>query len=294
MGILDSFVLSSPAKINLFLHITGRRPDGYHELQTIFQILDLCDSLSFKLIKDSQEIRVECPGLDVVQSENLVYRAAKILQKTGNSAQGVSIFIEKRIPTGAGLGGGSSDAATALHGLNYLWQCGLSRVELADIGRGLGADVPVFIHGKTSWGEGIGEKLTPIELLPQHYLVLNPSCHVSSAEIFSHPDLTRDSSQSKIARFLEEGSPFDHGRNDCEAVVSALYPEVSEAILWLSKWGAARMTGTGSCIFLSIPTLEKGREILSQVPAKWSAFITKGTRTSALIEELDHLGQSLT
>lgn len=291
MGVLDRLVLPSPAKINLFLHITGRRPDGYHEIQTIFQILEFADSLSFELIKGTDEIVVECPGLDLVESENLVYQAARMLQQLASPGKGARIFVEKLIATGAGLGGGSSNAATALLGLNYLWQSGLSTEHLAKIGRQLGADVPVFIHGETAWGEGIGEKLTPIELPPQSYLILNPGCHVATAEIFSHPDLTRDSSKSKIARFLEQVASFDLARNDCEAVVSTLYPEVSEAILWLSKWGAARMTGTGSCIFLSIPTLEKGREILSQVPAKWSAFITRGTQTSALIEELDQISQ---
>jgi 4-diphosphocytidyl-2-C-methyl-D-erythritol kinase len=286
MTVLNQFVLPSPAKINLFLHITGRRADGYHDLQTVFQILEFADSLSFELIPNSSDIFVECPGLELIESENLVYRAAKLLQNNSRKRQGVRIYVEKQIPTGAGLGGGSSNAATALCGLNYLWRRGLSVEELGRIGSELGADVPIFIKGETAWGEGIGEELTPIKLAPQRYLILNPGCHVATAEIFSHPDLTRDSSKSKIARFLEQGPTFDFGRNDCESVVCTLYPEVSEAILWLSKWGAVRMTGTGSCIFMSIPTLESGREILSQVPKKWSAFITKGTQTSALTEEL--------
>lgn len=287
MGLLTHLTLPCPAKINLFLHITGRRSDGYHNLQTVFQLLELSDQMTFELLPAGKEISVNCAGLDIPQEANLAYQAAALLQAESHSPHGVKLDISKAIPDGGGLGGGSSNAATTLHGLNLLWQCGLSVQELMELGRNLGADVPVFVAGQTAWGEGVGDKLTPIKLPPQRYLILNPGCRVSTREIFSHPDLTRDSSTRTIARFLRQGLFSTSCRNDCEAVVCGLYPEVSEALGWLSQWGAAKMTGTGSCIFLPIPTIEKGEAILSQVPAKWSALITAGTQHSALLNRLD-------
>ncbi len=289
MGVLTQFSLPAPAKINLFLSITGRRDDGYHELQTVFQFLELSDILKFELVPDSGEITVLCPGLDIPVEDNLVFRAATLLQQASGCSHGAIVTIQKFIPDGGGLGGGSSDAATTLHGLNLLWRSGFGVEKLVAVGQSIGADVPVFIEGVTAWGEGIGDKLTPIELPAQKYLVLSPGCHVSTAEIFSHPDLTRDSSTSTIARFLQQGQPFNQVKNDCESVVCDLYPEVREALGWLSKWGAAKMTGTGACVYLNIPTEEFGREILSQVPAKWSAFITLGTQKSVLARALDQM-----
>jgi len=292
MGVLTRFSLPAPAKINLFLRITGRREDGYHELQTVFQLLELSDTLGFELVPDSTKIEVVCLGLlDIPTEENLVTRAARMLQQASGSPHGATITLEKSIPDGGGLGGGSSDAATTLCGLNLLWGCGFSTERLAAIGQSLGADVPVFVWGETAWGEGTGDTLTPLELPAQRYLILNPGCHVSTAEIFSNPDLTRDSSTSTIALFLQQGPPYSQDRNDCESVVCDLYPEVCEALGWLSKWGAAKMTGTGSCVFLNIPTEETGREILSQVPTKWSAFVALGTQKSVLAEALSQMRQ---
>ena len=289
MGVLTQFSLPAPAKINLFLRITGRRQDGYHELQTVFQFIEYSDILKFELALDSREITVLCPGLELPAEDNLVFRAATLLQQASGSRRGAIVTIDKYIPDGGGLGGGSSDAATTLHGLNLLWRCGFPIERLVAIGQPLGADLPVFIEGLTAWGEGIGDRLTPIDLPEQKYLILSPGCRVSTSEIFSHPNLTRDSSTSTIARFLQQGSPYNQGENDCESVVCDLYPEVLEALGWLSKWGAAKMTGTGSCVFLNIPTEDFGRKILSQVPAKWSAFISMGTQKSVLIRALDRL-----
>lgn len=287
MGILTHLTLPSPAKINLFLHITGRQGNGYHNLQTLFQLLELSDELTFELLPNDKKISVTCPGLDIPEKDNLAYRAALMLQRESGCDHGVVLGIRKSIPDGGGLGGGSSNAATTLHGLNLLWGCGFSAQKLAGLGLRLGADVPVFIAGQTAWGEGIGEQLTPVHLPSQIYLILNPGCHISTQEIFSHPDLTRDSSTRTIARFLEQASPFSWGKNDCQSVVCSLYSEVSEALGWLSQWGAAKMTGTGSCIFLPIPREEIGWEIQSQVPARWSVFVTAGTQKSALLRILD-------
>lgn len=287
MGVLTHLTLPSPAKINLFLHITGRRSNGYHNLQTLFQFVDLSDELTFELLPDSNRISVTCPGLDLAEKDNLAYRAAVMLQRESDCPHGVMLNIEKIIPDGGGLGGGSSNAATTLHGLNLLWGCGLSIKKLAELGLRLGADVPVFVAGETAWADGIGEKLTPVNLPPQTYLILNPGCHVSTQKIFSHPDLTRDSTPRTIARFLEQGPPYTRGKNDCASVVCSLYPEVSEALGWLSRWGTAKMSGTGCCIFLPIPTVENGQEILSQIPARWSGFVTAGTQRSALMSRLD-------
>ena len=289
MGVLTQFSLPAPAKINLFLSITGRRRDGYHELQTVFQLLELSDILKFDLAPDEGEITVLCPGLDIPVEDNLIFRAATLLQQASGCPHGATVTVQKLIPDGGGLGGGSSDAATTLHGLNLLWRCGFPIEKLVAIGRSLGADVPLFIKGATAWGEGIGDRLTSIELPAQEYLILSPGCRISTAEIFSHPDLTRDSSTSTIARFLRQGPPYNQGKNDCESVVCELYPEVFEALGWLSKWGAAKMTGTGSCIFLSIPTEAFGREILAQVPAKWSAIVSMGTQQSVLVGALDQM-----
>ncbi len=286
MGILKSITLPSPAKINLFLKIVGRRRDGYHELQTVFQLLSLSDTLHFRCKTETSEITLNCQDLDIPAADNLVYKAATLLQRESAVAQGVHVDIEKVIPDGGGLGGGSSNAATTLCGLNLLWNCGYSVPELMALGRILGADVPVFIAGHTAWGEGIGELLTDIELPEQRYLILNPGCHVSTQKIFTHEDLTRDSSPSTIARFLGQGPPFSGLGNDCEPLVRRLFPEVSEALGWLSQWGTAKMTGTGSCIFLAIPTQETGQEILLQVPAKWQAFVTSGTNRSVMLRAL--------
>lgn len=275
------FTLSAPAKINLCLLITGRRPDGYHDLQTAFQMLDICDSLSFEL---SDQLSVES-NIDLPVQTNLVYLAAKLLQEFSATKQGATIHLDKFLPMGAGLGGGSSDAATTLLGLNRLWNLNISAKELMRLGRRLGADVPVFVFAQSAWGEGIGEVLTPLVLKSSFYLIVSPNCHVDTARIFSHPELTRDSSTITIARFLEHGA-----RNDCEIVVRELYPEVDEVLLWLNKWGPAKMTGTGSCVFLQFDSRLEAQSVAKQVPEQWTTFVAQGLDKSPVVSELAQLG----
>ncbi|MEX2334629.1 MAG: 4-(cytidine 5'-diphospho)-2-C-methyl-D-erythritol kinase, partial [Pseudohongiella sp.] len=231
--------LPAPAKLNLFLHITGRRSDGYHTLQTLFQLLDYGDELRFSLRTDGQ-LRLTCNDTSLSNNDNLVLRAAGLLRQTLNIKTGADIHLIKRIPAGAGLGGGSSDAATALLALNQLWQGGLSRTRLAELGLQLGADVPVFVFGNSAWAEGIGEELEPVTLAEQFFVVLTPACHVTTGTIFSHQQLTRDSTAIKMCAFLAGQS-----RNDCETLVRKLYPAVDAALDWLSQFAPARMTGTG-------------------------------------------------
>ena len=276
--------LSSPCKINLFLHVTGRRADGYHDLQTAFQLLDYSDEIC---IEGSDTLLVEdMPG--VKGEDNLVYQAAKLLKSHGQNSglldkktAGAKIVIEKRTPMGAGLGGGSSNAATVMHGLNLIWGLGLSIKELCALGLSLGADVPVFLAGYSAWGEGVGEKLAPIELPAKWFLVVKPSCEISTGEIFSNPELTRNTSPITIARFLEGGA-----RNDCEVIVRKLYPEVDEALVWLSHRGLARMTGTGSCVFIELDSKEQADDIRAQLPGAWQSFVAEGINQSPLIDEL--------
>ena len=275
------FTLSAPAKINLCLLITGRRPDGYHDLQTAFQMLDICDTLSFEL---SDQLSVES-NIDLPVQTNLVYLAAKLLQEFSETKQGATIHLDKFLPMGAGLGGGSSDAATTLLGLNRLWNLNISAEELMRLGRQLGADVPVFVFAQSAWGEGIGEVLTPLVLKSSFYLIVSPNCHVDTARIFSHPELTRDSSTITIARFLEHGA-----RNDCEIVVRELYPEVDEVLLWLNKWGPAKMTGTGSCVFLQFDSRLEAQSVAKQVPEQWTTFVAQGLDKSPVVSELAQLG----
>ena len=275
------FTLSAPAKINLCLLITGRRPDGYHDLQTAFQMLDICDTLSFEL---SDQLSVES-NIDLPVQTNLVYLAAKLLQEFSATKQGATIHLDKFLPMGAGLGGGSSDAATTLMGLNRLWNLNISAEELMRLGRQLGADVPVFVFAQSAWGEGIGEVLTPLVLKSSFYLIVSPNCHVDTARIFSHPELTRDSSTITIARFLEHGA-----RNDCEIVVRELYPEVDEVLLWLNKWGPAKMTGTGSCVFLQFDSRLEAQSVAKQVPEQWTTFVAQGLDKSPVVSELAQLG----
>ncbi|MEX2365482.1 MAG: 4-(cytidine 5'-diphospho)-2-C-methyl-D-erythritol kinase, partial [Pseudohongiellaceae bacterium] len=270
---MDQLKLLAPAKLNLFLNILGQRDDGYHELQTLFQFLDYCDILTF--IDAGQDIYLDCDQLTLPPSENLVYRAAKLLQQAGGYTRGAKISLVKRIPAGAGLGGASSDAATALVGLNRIWRTGLDQADLLGLAARLGADVPVFVAGHSAWAEGIGDRLQPVELPQKWYLVVFPACHVSTAEVFTHPDLTRNGTPITIARFLEQGAA-----NACEAAVRRLYPPVDEAFRWLSQWGAARMTGTGSCVFLDLESASDANKLLTAVPSQWKAFVAEGINIS--------------
>jgi 4-diphosphocytidyl-2-C-methyl-D-erythritol kinase len=260
----------APAKLNLFLHVTGRRPDGYHELQTVFQLIDLCDTVALTVREDGAIERPEGPP-DVPPESDLVVRAARALQVASGTRLGATLRVRKRIPMGGGLGGGSSDAATTLLGLNSLWDCRLGVDDLARLGLPLGADVPVFVKGFSAWAEGVGERLTPIELPERWYVVIHPGVAVSTRDVFQSPELTRNSPLITIRAFFETG-----GRNDCEPVVRARCPEVAAALDWLSRFAPARLTGTGSCIFASCATAIEAERIAARVPDEWTSFVARG------------------
>jgi 4-diphosphocytidyl-2-C-methyl-D-erythritol kinase len=270
----------APAKLNLFLHILGRRPDGYHELQTAFQFIDLCDELTFEPRADGRILRRS--GLaSVPEQSDLVVRAARLLQKATGATSGADIRIVKRIPVEGGLGGGSSDAATTLVALNHLWGFELPATRLAEIGLELGADVPVFVHGHAAWAEGVGERLEPIDP-PEHvYVVIRPDCAVSTREIFQAPELTRNTPPTTIRALFEQG-----GHNDCEAAVRGRYPPVAAALDWLNRYAPARLTGTGSCVFAAVEDAQRGQAIVAELPAGWQGFVAKGLNRSPLLERL--------
>lgn len=279
--IYSTLSLPAPAKLNLFLHITGRRDDGYHTLQTLFQFLDYADTLHFTPRSDG-EIRLldHLPG--VSDQDNLILRAARLLQQATGSTLGADIKLDKRLPIGGGIGGGSSDAATTLVGLNYLWQTQLSLEHLADLGLQLGADVPVFVHGRAAWAEGVGEELTPVELDEPWYLVVVPDCQVSTQEIFSDELLTRDSSPITLAAFREHG-----GRNDCLPVAKARYTEIRNTLILLNKYCEAKMTGTGSCLFGAFPNEREADKVRARLPATLQTFVAKGCNVSPLHASLN-------
>ncbi|MGE8542529.1 4-(cytidine 5'-diphospho)-2-C-methyl-D-erythritol kinase [Acinetobacter sp. ANC 3813] len=255
--------VSSPAKLNLFLHITGRRADGYHELQSIFQLIDLSDWLEFTQTESSQ-ITIE--GLSSVDLEqNLIYRAAQMLLPYAKQPTGLNIRIEKNIPMGAGLGGGSSNAASTLIVLNKLWRCGLNTEQLAALGLKLGADVPIFVHGQNAWAEGIGEHLTFIDLDQKQYIVLKPDCFISTQLLFSQKTLTRDTKPTKFCAY--QLTPFSFG-NNFEPVARSLYPEVDEAMQYLDQFGTAKLTGTGACVFAEVTENMNVDDILKNAPCK--------------------------
>ncbi len=272
----------APAKLNLFLHITGRRDDGYHLLQTVFQFLDRCDNLSFVPRSDTAIRRFPAiEGLD--EASDLVVRAADLLRKETGVVHGVDIHLEKRLPMGGGLGGGSSDAATTLCALNHLWQTGLSQSELAALGLKLGADVPVFVRGQAVWAEGVGEIFTPVELPEPWYLVVCPPCHVSTARVFGDAQLTRDCDQVKIDGFLS-----GQCGNVCEPVVFEAFPQVRQAFEWLERrFGNARMTGTGSCVFAECgDRADEAEAAIQTLPEGREAFVARGCNISSLKHRL--------
>ena len=274
----------APAKLNLFLHIVGRRPDGYHELQTCFQFVDLCDEIAIKVRADGEIRRtVDIPG--VSEDADLCIRSARALRQAAGSPLGADISLVKRIPIGGGLGGGSSDAATCLVALNRLWGINWPTPKLAELGLKLGADVPVFVHGRAAWAEGVGERLTPLyppeAPAEANYLILKPNVFVSTAEVFQDPELTRNSPPITIHGFLASG-----GRNDCLGVVRRRYPEVAQALDWLSLFGSARLTGTGACVFLACETMDLGREIMRKLPPGVEGFLARGLNDSPLLEGL--------
>ena len=270
----------APAKLNLFLHVVGRRPDGYHELQTVFQLIDLCDAIGITVREDGRIERLEGPA-DVPPESDLAVRAARALQQATDVRLGASLRIRKRIPTGGGLGGGSSDAATVLLALNRLWNCHMSNAELAALGLKLGADVPIFVHGASAWAQGVGEELTPIELPPRWYVVIHPGVSVTTRDVFQAPELTRNSPLITIRTFFESG-----GRNDCEPVVRARYPEVDAALTWLARFGPAHLTGTGSCVFSICGSAAEAERLAGQVPGRWRSFVARGLSVSPVHEQL--------
>ncbi|MDQ3959020.1 MAG: 4-(cytidine 5'-diphospho)-2-C-methyl-D-erythritol kinase [Pseudomonadota bacterium] len=273
----------APAKINLFLHILGRREDGYHELQTVFQFLSLCDLLYFELRHDGAIHRSsELPGVE--PAADLVVRAAQLLQKASGTRLGVDISVEKQLPLGGGLGGGSSDAATTLVALNRLWRLGWTGEALASLGLKLGADVPIFVYGQAAWAEGVGEQFTPMVLDEPWYLVVQPKCAISTAQIFADPTLTRNTPAIKILDF-----DLDKVRNDCEPLVTARYPEVGEVLDWLRQRGNGRLSGTGSCVFSRYETESQARKALASLPEGWKGFVAKGLNRSPLLERSDLL-----
>ncbi|QWZ60265.1 4-(cytidine 5'-diphospho)-2-C-methyl-D-erythritol kinase [Acinetobacter pittii] len=265
----------SPAKLNLFLHITGRRENGYHELQTIFQLIDLYDWMTFTPTSN-EEIKID--GLSEVRAEeNLIYRAAQILKPHAKKFCGLDIKIEKNIPMGAGLGGGSSNAATTLIVLNQLWECGLKQEQLADYGVKLGADVPIFIYGKNAWAEGIGEHLSFIDLDHKQFIILKPDCFISTQLLFSQKTLTRDSKTTKFCAYQLEPSNFG---NNFEPLARQLYPEVEEAMQYLDQFGQAKLTGTGACVFTEVTNEMNIDEILKHSPCK--SYLVNSLKESPL------------
>ncbi len=276
----DSAAWPAPAKLNLMLRIVGRRPDGYHLLQTVFQFVDRCDWLWFDRRDDGVIERTgEVAG--VPADTDLTVRAARLLQRATGSRSGATIRIDKRLPLGGGLGGGSSDAATALVALNHYWGTGLTLAELAELGLRLGADVPVFVHGRAAWAEGVGERLTPVDLDEPWFVVLTPPCHVATGAVFADPELTRNSPPLTIADLTPSG-----GGNDCEAVVYRRFPEVAAAAAWLARHGRARLTGTGACVFAAFPDRVSAGRTLDQLPPGWAGFVARGRNRSPLRERL--------
>lgn len=274
----------APAKLNLCLHIVGRRADGYHLLQTAFQFIDLCDELNFWQ-RPAGVIERIGGAAEVPAEKDLVVRAARLLAEHTRVDGGVAIELHKRIPMQAGLGGGSSDAATTLVALNHLWRCGLSTEELATLGLRLGADVPVFVRGVAAWAEGVGEQLTPVEFPELCYLVVQPEAAISTAEIFQAPELTRDTPLTTIRAFLAQG-----GHNDCEPVVRARYPAVAQALDWLGTFGKAQLTGTGACLFAGWTQRAAAEQAFAQLavsgPAHARGFVVRGLNTSPLLARL--------
>jgi 4-diphosphocytidyl-2-C-methyl-D-erythritol kinase len=273
----------APAKLNLFLHVTGRRADGYHLLQTVFQLIDYGDTLRFTLRPDGAILR-STPFPGVPEDSDLCVRAARLLQtaatRAGHSLAGADIALDKRLPQGGGLGGGSSDAATTLIGLNHLWQTGFRRTELMALGLQLGADVPFFLCGGNAFAEGIGESLQVLQTPARWFVVIEPGVSIPTAAIFTATELTRDSKPVKISDFSR--SPESFWKNDLQAVAVQRFPVVAEAIQWLSAHGNARMTGSGACVFCTFEDEQQADRVLKQVPPRWKAWKAEGLQRHPL------------
>jgi 4-diphosphocytidyl-2-C-methyl-D-erythritol kinase len=270
----------APAKLNLFLHVVGRRPDGYHLLQSVFQLIDRSDTLHFDLRDDERIVRTtDVPG--VPEEQDLIVRALRALQaeyarRHGQLPPGMAVAVEKRLPMGGGLGGGSSDAATALMAANHLWRAGLTDAELITLGLPLGADIPFFLFGETAFAEGVGEALQAVPGPDCWYVVIEPGVAVPTVAIFTAPDLTRNTKAITISDFsrrhVESNDLIGFGKNDLQDVAARLFPPVAEAIEWLGSYGAARMTGSGSCVFCAFSTEQEAERVLAQVPERWKAW----------------------
>jgi len=280
---MQTLTLPAPAKLNLWLHIIGRRADGYHELETVFQFLDHGDELSFA-VRDDGVIRLHTEVEAVPHDSNLIVRAARKLQEQSGTTMGADIWLSKVLPRGGGIGGGSSDAATTLLALAHLWQLDWDEDRLATLGLSLGADVPVFVRGHAAFAQGVGEQLTPVDPDEPWYVVLVPQVSVSTVEIFSHPQLTRDSLPLKM-RPVPEGN----SRNDCQPVVEQSYPEVRNALNSLGKFTEARLTGTGSCVFGAFPSKAEADKVLALLSATQTGFVAKGSNVSMLHRKLQSL-----
>ena len=280
---MHTLTLPAPAKLNLWLHIIGRRPDGYHELETVFQFLDHGDELSFALREDGV-IRLHTEIEAVPHDSNLIVRAARKLQEQSGTRLGADIWLTKVLPMGGGIGGGSSDAATTLLALAHLWQLDWDEDRLATLGLSLGADVPVFVRGHAAFAQGVGEQLTPVDPEEPWYVVLVPQVSVSTVEIFSHPQLTRDSLPLKMRPV-----PKGNSRNDCQPVVEQNYPEVRNALNSLGKFTEARLTGTGSCVFGAFPSKAEADKVLALLSATQTGFVAKGSNISMLHRKLQSL-----
>lgn len=275
----------APAKINLFLHITGQRADGYHTLQSVFQLLDFYDTIQIEVSSDPIITRVNQHAA-IPEAQDLAVRAARALQLATHCRLGCRLTIQKNIPMGAGLGGGSSDAASVLIALNQLWQLGLSREQLMTIGLSLGADVPFFIFGQNAWVEGIGEILQPISLTLPYFVVLTPAVHVSTAEIFANSGLTKGSKPLKIADF-SAGTNAHAFRNDLQGTVCNVFPAVASALSWLGQFGPARMSGSGASVFVAVDSQTKAMDILAQKPDNITGFVAKGLSRHPLFSVID-------
>lgn len=262
----------APAKLNLFLHVTGRRADGYHLLQTAFQLIDRCDTLDFEVRDDGQIIRSnDIPG--VPAETDLIVRAARLLQEKTGCPLGANLTLHKILPMGGGLGGGSSDAATTLMALNQLWRTGLSKTELMSLGLQLGADVPFFIFGENAFAEGVGEELQAIQTPERWFVVIEPGVQVPTPAIFSAKELTRDSKIVRIADFSSNAEMF--WKNDLQTVACAMFPEVDEAVRWLSQFGNAKMTGSGACVFCAFADESAADKVIAQMPERWTSWKAK-------------------
>lgn len=277
--------LPAPAKLNLMLHIVGRRADGYHLLETVFQFLDYADTLHFSA-RDDGEIILHSTIDGVAHDDNLIVRAARLLQTESQSKLGADIWLDKKLPVGGGIGGGSSNAATTLVGLNHLWQTQLSLEKLAELGLTLGADVPVFVLGRAAFAQGIGEKLDPVDLAEPWYLVAVPPVSISTAKIFSDPCLTRDTPVTNMRTVLKQS-----GHNDCQAVVERCYPEVRNALILLNNFVEARLTGTGSCIFGGFPNEQQAAKVATQISESLPSFVAQGANISMLHRALQNLSE---